>query len=63
MSSRQNTIAEAIDRLATGTARIPADIKTQDPLTLADQLQQGSQAGGSRAFAAYKAAQRINAEK
>ncbi|MET9909661.1 hypothetical protein ABZZ74_23150 [Streptomyces sp. NPDC006476] len=60
--SRQETITQAIDRLAAGAARIPDGVTAKDPLALAEHLQEASQAGGSRAFAAYKTAQRINEE-
>jgi hypothetical protein len=58
MSNRQDTITQAIHRLAEG-APVPDGVTARDPLALAEQLQDASEAGGSRAFAAYKTAQRI----
>jgi hypothetical protein len=62
MSTRQEAITEAISRLAAG-ARIPDGVTAPNPLALAEQLQEAGEAGGSRAYAAYKTAQRINTEK
>ncbi|WP_330328221.1 hypothetical protein [Streptomyces pseudovenezuelae] len=59
MTDRQNTINQAIDALQTGTATPPDG---QDPQSMANMLRTASDRGGLGAYAAYKTAQRINAQ-
>ncbi|MBZ6211663.1 hypothetical protein KVH31_34775 [Streptomyces olivaceus] len=57
--TRQHTIDTAITALRTGQAPTPDG---QDPDTMADMLHTATERGGLGAFAAYKTAQRINAQ-
>lgn len=59
MEDRKKVIDQAIHALETGTATPP---NGQDPHEHADMLRTASERGGLGAYAAYKAAQRINAQ-
>lgn len=57
---RQQTIDQAAEALESGTATTPDG---QDPQSMADMLRTASERGGLGAFAAYKTAQRILADR
>lgn len=58
-ADRAQAIASAVSALQSGTATPPDG---QDPQSMADMLQTAHERGGLGAFAAYKTAQRINAQ-
>jgi hypothetical protein len=58
MTDRQHVINQAVEALEAGRVTPPDG---QDPQSMADMLKTASNRGALGAYAAYKAAQRINA--